>query len=111
MDDEILNQARQLHRTIRTLQQRLMLRSLRITAVGKTAPRELTLAQMTTLTEIHQRGTVNLKELAEATQVSSPSASAMVDRLTDLGLAERRISTTDRREGPWVNTVFQVPQP
>jgi DNA-binding MarR family transcriptional regulator len=98
MDDEILSQARQLHHTIRALQQRLAIRNLRIDSGGKLPTRELTLAQLTTLRVIHERGQVNLKELAEATRVSSPSASAMVDRLTDLGLAMRQSSATDRRE-------------
>ncbi len=98
MDDEILSQARQLHRTIRALQQRLMIRNLRLATGGLTPPRELTLAQVTTLRVIHERGSINLKDLAEATKVSSPSASAMVDRLTDLGLAVRQSSASDRRE-------------
>lgn len=97
MDDEILSQARQLHRTIRALQQRLMIRSLRLEG-DFAPPRELTLAQVTTLRVIHEHGSVNLKDLAEATRVSSPSASAMVDRLADQGLAVRQSSTSDRRE-------------
>lgn len=97
MDDEILSQARHLHRTIRALQQRLMIRNLRLESNGPT-PRELTLAQVTTMRVIHERGSINLKDLAEATKVSSPSASAMVDRLTDLGLAVRQSSASDRRE-------------
>ncbi len=97
MEDQTLNQARQLHRTIRALQQRLLIRSLR-PETGRTPSRELTLAQVSTLRVIHERGSVNLKDLAEATKVSSPSASAMVDRLTDLGLAVRQSSTSDRRE-------------
>lgn len=95
--DEILSQARQLHGTIRALQQRLMIRSLRLGG-DFAPPRELTLAQVTTLRVIHERGSVNLKDLAEATKVSSPSASAMVDRLADQGLAVRQSSTSDRRE-------------
>lgn len=98
MNDEIMGQARQLHQTIRALQQRLAIRHLRLDTGGPAAPRELTLAQVTTLRVIHERGSINLKDLAEATKVSSPSASAMVDRLTDLGLAIRQSSTSDRRE-------------
>lgn len=97
MDNEILSQARQLHGTIRALQQRLMIRNLRLEG-RLTPPRELTLAQVTTLRVIHERTSVNLKDLAEATRVSSPSASAMVDRLSDQGLAVRQSSTADRRE-------------
>ncbi len=58
----------------------------------------MTLAQITTLTVIHARGPINLKELAEATHVSPPSASAMIDRVSDLGLATRETSPSDRRE-------------
>lgn len=97
-DNEIVMQARQLRGTIRALQQRLMIRSLRFNTAGRTPARELTLAQMTTLMVIHERNSVNLKELAEATHVSPPSASAMVDRLVDLGLAARHVCDTDRRE-------------
>ena len=58
----------------------------------------LTHAQITTLTVLHERGAMNLKELAESTHVSPPSASAMVDRLSDLRLVQREIAETDRRE-------------
>ncbi len=75
-----------------------MIRSLRLDSAAPGSPRELTLSQITTLTVIHAHGSVNLKELAEGTHVSPPSASAMLDRLTDLGLAVREISETDRRE-------------
>ncbi len=60
--------------------------------------REFSVAQLTTLTVIRNRPSLSLKELAAATFVSSPSASAMVDKLVDLGLVERRSSETDRRE-------------
>lgn len=98
MDADVFDQARRLHGTIRDLQQRLTVRSLRPDTGLGNAPRELTLAQITTLTVLHERGTMNLKDLAEATHVSPPSASAMIDRLSDFHLVQRETSAADRRE-------------
>ena len=54
--------------------------------------------QMSTLAVIREHEAMSLKEIAEATRVSAPSASAMVDRLVDIGVVTRVPSTTDRRE-------------
>jgi DNA-binding MarR family transcriptional regulator len=59
---------------------------------------ELTLRQMRTMMVIHEQREVSIKELAEALNVSPPSASSMVDRLLGLGLVEREPSQEDRRE-------------
>lgn len=91
----IMDQARDLHRTLRELQQRVFLRP---SAPSTRANTKFSIAQLTTMTAIRDRGELSLKELAERTNVSPPSASAMVDKLVDLGLAERRPNATDRRE-------------
>jgi DNA-binding MarR family transcriptional regulator len=59
---------------------------------------ELTMPQAHTLKTIRQRGQVSIKALASAMQVSAPSASAMVDRLVELGAVTREHSRLDRRE-------------
>ena len=47
---------------------------------------------------IAEREELSLKDLADTLQVSPPSASAMVDRLVEMGLLVREQSTIDRRE-------------
>ncbi len=90
-----MDQARDLHRTLRELQQRVLLRQARPAA---RAASEFSVAQLTTMIVIRDRRELSLKDLAERTSVSAPSASAMVDKLVDLGLAERRPNAADRRE-------------
>jgi DNA-binding MarR family transcriptional regulator len=50
------------------------------------------------LLTVRERGQVTIKELAEALQVSAPSASAMVDRLVEMGALTREQNPNDRRE-------------
>ena len=59
---------------------------------------ELTLPQLHTLCAIKEAGEVTVKEVAQASNVSAPSASAMIDRLVEMGMAVREHSTRDRRE-------------
>ena len=81
---------------------RMMQRYVIPTAVSPSSPGapalELTMPQAHTLKMIRQRGQVGIKELAGAMQVSAPSASAMVDRLVELGAVTREHSRLDRRE-------------
>lgn len=65
-----------------------------LTCVAK----DLTLPQMSTLVVIRDREPMTVKDLAGAMRVSSPSASAMVDRLFDFGVLTREPSQVDRRE-------------
>ena len=58
----------------------------------------MSVAQLTTLTVIRSYPDLSLKDLAAAMGVSSPSASAMVDKLVELGLVDRRPGASDRRE-------------
>ena len=59
---------------------------------------ELTPPQMHTLMAIRVRGSLTVKGLADAMQVSAPSASAMVERLVELGAVTREQNHEDRRE-------------
>jgi len=98
-DPRILEQARALAAVVRRLRQHIIRRHSQIfaeTAAGL-APPELTLPQMNMVMVVKDRGTVTIKELAEALSVSAPSASAMVDRLVDLGVLIREQSQVDRR--------------
>jgi DNA-binding MarR family transcriptional regulator len=46
---------------------------------------------------IRDGGQMSLKAIAEATQVSAPSASTMVEKLQDMGLLTRNHAENDRR--------------
>lgn len=94
----ILAQARALHRTIRRLQTRVLVKSVRAESEDGPSTRELTLPQITMLLVVRDLGEMSIKALAEATQVSAPSASTMVDRLVEAGMLWREASRTDRRE-------------
>lgn len=59
---------------------------------------ELTMSQLNALCVIRTKGQVTIKSLASILQVSSPSASTMVDRLVEMGLLSREHSREDRRE-------------
>jgi len=52
---------------------------------------------MNMLMVLRARGKVTIKELAEALSVSPPSASAMVERLVEMGVLVREHSQVDRR--------------
>lgn len=100
--EAIREQARALHNTLRLIKNRVIARhSAKIAARAAqvdTGPPDLTLPQMNCLTTIRDHGEVTIKALAEALGISPPSASAMVDRLVEMGAARREQSTTDRRE-------------
>ncbi|MDP7638754.1 MAG: MarR family transcriptional regulator [Candidatus Hydrogenedentes bacterium] len=97
MDAPILEQARNLYKTIRALRKRVLLRNASDNASFGGLARELTLTQLTTLLVIRDRGEMTVKEFAEATSVSAPSASAMADRLVELRMVSREGSKADRR--------------
>lgn len=59
---------------------------------------ELSMAQVETLMTVHSYGECSISNLAEALNVSPPSASCMVDRLVDKGLLHRERSEKDRRK-------------
>lgn len=100
MNHETLDQARDIFRTVRSLQERLARQFDRIHKenVGGTVCTDLTFPQCNTMMVIHEREVVTIKELSNALQVSPPSASAMVDRLVEMGMLLREQSKSDRRE-------------
>jgi len=98
MNEQTRDQAKQLLGTIMQLQRRVILRTARKNLDRVPPARDLSMPQMTTLLVIRERGELSLKEIAAATHVSPPSASTMVDRLVELGMATRRNSDVDRRE-------------
>ncbi len=95
MHDRLKEQARTIHDTIRVIRNR----TLRdFTRHAKSDEKDLTIAQLNTLMVIRDMGEMTIKELADAMQVSAPSASTMADRLVDLGCVNREHSRVDRRE-------------
>lgn len=98
MDSKIREQARAIYRTAKTLQTATLAKNAGVNVGLDCVAKELTLPQMSTLVLIRDHGAISIKELASATRVSSPSASAMVDRLVDIGVLSREPSRVDRRE-------------
>ncbi len=97
MDQFTVDGARFIYETIRLIQTRLLPKHCAFLG-GKKGEIELTLAQIHALFAIRDRSQVTVKDLAQALSVSAPSASAMVDRLVELGAASREQSREDRRE-------------
>lgn len=60
--------------------------------------RELTLVQHMTVMAIDENGPLTIKSLAAILGVSSPSASAMVDKLVEKDILTREQSQEDRRQ-------------
>lgn len=58
----------------------------------------LTPAQIHMVLAIHERGSVTIKQLAQALRVKPPAASAMVERLVEMGVLTREENPEDRRE-------------
>jgi DNA-binding MarR family transcriptional regulator len=58
---------------------------------------ELSLGQLKTLMALASLGAMNVSGLAERLEVGKPAASIVVDRLVQLGYAERTEDTQDRR--------------
>ncbi|MCX5771029.1 MAG: MarR family transcriptional regulator [Candidatus Hydrogenedentes bacterium] len=58
----------------------------------------LTPAQVHMVMTVRQQREVTLKQLASALHVKAPAASAMVERLVEMGILTREENPTDRRE-------------
>ncbi len=58
----------------------------------------LTPAQVHMVMSIHERGSMTIKQLTQVLCVKPPAASAMVDRLVEMGLLTRVENPSDRRE-------------
>lgn len=100
MGDPTQTQAREIYRTIRLLKDRLCHKfQARAREASGTDPcGELTFVQSNVMMAIEERGELSIKELADTLHVSRPSASAMVDRLVEMGMLVREQSQLDRRE-------------
>lgn len=93
--EHTLEQARDLFRTIRRLQ--MLIVSQQAAIEENPDAIDLTPSQMGTLMAIQDGGQMSLKAIAEATQVSAPSASTMVEKLQEMGLLTRNHAENDRR--------------
>ncbi|MBL7645158.1 MAG: MarR family transcriptional regulator [Candidatus Hydrogenedentes bacterium] len=100
MSDPTQTQAREIYRTVRLLKDRLCHKFQARAREGGSSEvgNELTFVQSNVLMAIDERGELSVKELADALHVTPPSASAMVDRLVELGMVIREQSQQDRRE-------------
>ena len=98
-DPRVLEQAWALAAVLRRIRRHVIRRHSQAFAHGTAGPAhaELTLPQMNMLLVVRERGKVTIKELADALSVSPPSASAMVERLVDIGVLVREHSQVDRR--------------
>ncbi len=99
MDEARLKEATEILETIRMVREHIV-RNYPVRTPGdddEEMCHDLTFPQFKALTEIHDHGEITIKELAEALFVSPPSASAMVDRLVDMGMLLREHCTEDRR--------------
>ncbi|HVN51346.1 MAG TPA: MarR family transcriptional regulator [Acidimicrobiales bacterium] len=69
----------------------------RVRQEGAARDEDLTPSRLAALTTLDETGPLTLGQLAALEQVSSPSMTRIVARLEELGLAEREMSSTDRR--------------
>ncbi len=100
MNQPTQTQAREIYRTVRMLKDRLCHKfQARVRETNDSdICNELTFVQSNVLMAIEERGELSIKELADALHVTRPSASAMVDRLVEMGMLVREQSQQDRRE-------------
>jgi len=95
-----LEQAKYISSTIRLMQDRLFARhhGKSISKIEKSRLKDLSISQFHAIMMIRKKTKVSLKELAAMQQISSPSASAMVNRLVKKGILKRSQSKSDRRK-------------
>lgn len=101
MTDDLQEQARLLHDTIRLMKRRFpQPESVMRDRVGHREHEfpDLTIPQLNMLMTCHDIGAATIKEIAADLEVSAPSVSAMVDRLVELGALTREQSSLDRRQ-------------
>lgn len=58
---------------------------------------DLTMAQLKTLVTLEKNGAITIGQIADVQRISLPTASHLVERLVQAGLAERGEDPTDRR--------------
>lgn len=100
MDTTIRHQAKELIGTAKILRKRLFLLGSDSETNGNGngfSVANFTEAQLGTMMVLGESEEISLKELAECLGVSSPSASAMVERLVESGVVFREPGLSDRR--------------
>jgi DNA-binding MarR family transcriptional regulator len=95
-----LEQAKFIASTIRLLQDKLFNRhhGKSISEKEKYLLKDLSISQFHAIMMIRKKKKVSLKELAAMQKISSPSASAMVNRLVEKGILKRDQCRSDRRK-------------
>ncbi|MBI1318389.1 MAG: MarR family transcriptional regulator [Candidatus Hydrogenedens sp.] len=98
MNQHYLSCARDIHQTVRRLQERITGQFIRggKEAAGK-ALADLTMPQCNALLALRDHVELTIKDFAERLHVSAPSASVMADKLVEMGMVERRPNPADRR--------------
>lgn len=95
-NEETLEQARLVHAT-QALLHRHHLRRVCLVEGGDTFP-VLTPPQINMIMTLRDHGQMTLKQLTQALHVKAPAASAMVERLVEMGILTRVENQADRRE-------------
>ncbi len=98
MDTKSLEQARQIYKTVQLMRTRFIRRHHSQASDNASLAHALTAAQAETLFVIRHEDGTTIKHIAEMLDVSAPSASAMVDRLVEMGAVTREQNPDDRRE-------------
>jgi len=96
---EIIEQARYIFKTGKLIRDRIFRIHTRLLAqdASRGRYRELSMPQVHAIMVARDRGQATITEIAGVLGVSLPSASAMVDRLVEKGILERRQDRRDRR--------------
>jgi DNA-binding MarR family transcriptional regulator len=96
VEPDMAEQVRFILNTGKRIHESMMLSHTRSMSMG--LGRDISINQLHMLRLVRRFGGVGVKFLAEHLGVSAPSASAMVERLVEMGLLERRQSSEDRRQ-------------
>ena len=98
MGAKSMDQARVIFKAARSLHVRIMGRNAKFKVLESELCCGLTMPQVNMLSVIRTSDGISIKDLANALQVSPPSASAMVDRLVEMTIVTREQNPADRRE-------------
>lgn len=99
-EDNLLNQAQYIFTTVRLIRGHVLkIHANRVKKdIAGSKQQELTMTQRIAVMMIDERGPLTIKALADMLGISSPSASAMVDKLVSKGILSREQSREDRRK-------------
>jgi len=101
MDREMREQAEIIREALRVLRGQIVERFHRFSRTPSymaDLAHSLTVPQLNMLSVVRDHDGATIKKLANTLQVSAPSASAMVDRLVEIGAVTREQNPDDRRE-------------